>query len=236
MKKTVIIVAGGLGSRMKQDLPKQFMLLKGKPVLMHTLNCFYSFDKDVELIVALPQAFRENWQVLCDEHRCSIPHVVVNGGESRFHTVRNSLAAVQGKGLVAVHDGVRPLVSHDTLERCFSTASEKGSAIPCIAVAESLRVDKGTGSIPVDRSLYHLVQTPQVFRWEILQKAYEQDYRPEFTDDAGVVEKAGYAVVLVEGNSENIKITTPADLVVAEALMGAKGTSVSNWRKRPLVP
>jgi 2-C-methyl-D-erythritol 4-phosphate cytidylyltransferase len=219
MKKTAIIVAGGTGTRMKHDIPKQFLLLYGVPVLMHTITCFYTYDRNLELIIALPERYREYWKDLCAEHGFEIKHGVVNGGLTRFDTVKNSLAAVQNKGLVAIHDGVRPLVSQAVIERCFTMAAEKGSAIPCIPVSESLRVRNGDHSEPVDRLPYRLIQTPQVFRWEILKKAYESEYLPEFTDDAGVVEKAGFEVTLVEGNPENIKITTPFDLLIAEALL-----------------
>ena len=219
MEKTAIIVAGGSGNRMKHDVPKQFLLLHGTPVLMHAITCFYNWDNDLELIVALPEQYREYWQRLCAEHKFGTGHMIVTGGSTRFHTVRNSLARVHQEGLVAIHDGVRPLVSHATLDRCFSMAAEKGTAIPCIPVSESIRIQQDDGSHPVDRTLYRLIQTPQVFRLEILKKAYAQEYLPEFTDDAIVVEKAGFPVELVEGNTENIKITTPADLVVAEALM-----------------
>jgi 2-C-methyl-D-erythritol 4-phosphate cytidylyltransferase len=218
MKKTAIIVAGGSGTRMKHELPKQFLLLYGVPVLMHTITCFYTYDRNLELIIALPKPYREYWKDLCAEHGFEINHAVVDGGLTRFDTVKNSLAAVQYKGLVAVHDGVRPLVSRAVIDRCFAVAAEKGIAIPCIPVSESLRVQNGDRSDPVDRTPYRLIQTPQVFRWEILQKAYEGEYLPEFTDDAGVVERAGFAITLVEGNPENIKITTPADLLIAEVL------------------
>jgi len=219
MKKTAIIVAGGAGVRMKHDIPKQFLPLHGVPVLMHTITCFYTWDRSLDLIVALPEGYKEYWKDLCAEHGFEIKHVVVSGGLTRYDTVKNSLAIAPREGLIAIHDGVRPLVSHATLGRCFSMAEEKGSAIPCIPVSESLRIEKEGGSSPVDRSQYRLIQTPQVFRWEIIRKAYDQGYLPEFTDDAGVVEKAGFPVCLVEGNPENIKITSPADMAVAEALM-----------------
>jgi 2-C-methyl-D-erythritol 4-phosphate cytidylyltransferase len=219
MNKTAIIVAGGTGTRMKHDIPKQFHLLYGVPVLMHTITCFYTYDRHIDLIVALPGQFREYWKDLCAEHGFEIDHVVVNGGLTRFDTVKNSLATVHHGGVVAIHDGVRPLVSREVIDRCFTVAAEKGSAIPCIAVSESLRIQEGDKSRPADRAPYRLIQTPQVFRWEILQKAYEREYLPEFTDDAGVVEKAGFEVTLVEGNTENIKITTPTDMLIAEALM-----------------
>jgi 2-C-methyl-D-erythritol 4-phosphate cytidylyltransferase len=222
MKKTAIIVAGGTGMRMKQEVPKQFLVLYGMPVLMHTITCFYTYDHAIDLIIALPGQYRKYWDDLCEEHGFEIKHRVANGGFTRFDTVKNSLEAVQNGGLVAIHDGVRPLVSTAVIKRCFAVAEEKGTAIPCIPVNESIRIQEDDGSRPVDRSPYRLIQTPQVFRWEIIQKAYEQEYDPEFTDDAGVVEKAGFTVTLVEGNEENIKITTPSDLLIAEALLKRK--------------
>jgi 2-C-methyl-D-erythritol 4-phosphate cytidylyltransferase len=222
MKKTAIIVAGGSGTRMKQDIPKQFVRLQGIPVLMHTISVFYSYDPAMELIVALPPQYMDYWRELCAGCHFETEHRLVSGGLTRFDTVKNSLAAVQNKGLIAIHDGVRPLVSHATIDRCFALAAEKGSAIPCIPVNESMRIQNNDDNHPVDRAPYRLIQTPQVFRWEILKKAYEREYLPEFTDDAGVVEKAGFPVYLVEGNVENIKITNPSDLLIAGALMKNK--------------
>jgi 2-C-methyl-D-erythritol 4-phosphate cytidylyltransferase len=219
MKKTAIIVAGGSGARMKHDLPKQFIRLQGIPVLMHTISVFYTYYPAMELIVALPPQYMDYWRELCTDCHFETEYRLVSGGITRFDTVKNSLAAVQNKGLIAIHDGVRPLVSHEVIDRCFAMSAEKGSAIPCIPVSESLRIEKDDQSYPVDRSQYRLIQTPQVFRWEIIKKAYDQECLPEFTDDAGVVEKAGFVVHLVEGNPENIKITTPSDLKIAEALI-----------------
>lgn len=222
MKKSVIIVAAGSGSRMKEDIPKQFIPLLGIPVLMHTIRCFYNYDPQAELVVSLSRSYQEYWKELCYKHHFDLPHVIATGGETRFHTVRNSLAvAVQGE-LIAIHDGVRPLVSHETLDRCFLMAAEKGSAIPCIPVSDSVRMKKENDSIPVDRELYRLIQTPQVFRREILEKAFQQNYQAAFTDDASVVERAGYPVFLVDGNPENIKITTRVDLAIAGALLNNK--------------
>jgi 2-C-methyl-D-erythritol 4-phosphate cytidylyltransferase len=219
MNNTVIIAAGGSGSRMKQNLPKQFLDLQGMPVLMHAIRLFHTYDPALIIIVALPANYTEYWKELCHKHQFGIKHEVVTGGKTRFHTVINGLSLVKQAGLVAIHDGVRPLVSNATLERCFNTAREKGTAIPCIPIPESIRMQNGEGNYPVDRMLYKLIQTPQVFRWEILKKAFNQEYQVEFTDDASVVEKAGFPVYLVEGNTENIKITTPEDLMIAEALM-----------------
>jgi 2-C-methyl-D-erythritol 4-phosphate cytidylyltransferase len=222
MKKTAIIVAGGSGTRMKQDVPKQFLRLQGIPVLMHTISVFYAYDQAMELIVAIPPQYMDYWKDLCISCNFKIEHHLVTGGVTRFDTVKNSLAAVHHKGLIAIHDGVRPLVSHVVIDRCFAMAAEKGSAIPCLPVNESLRILNNCGSNPVDRTPYRLIQTPQVFLWEILKKAYESEYLIEFTDDASVVEKTGFPIQLVEGNAENLKITAPSDLLIAETFLISK--------------
>ena len=220
MEKTVIIVAGGRGERMGSAVPKQFLPLCGTPVLMHTLRAFAGYDPRMELVVVLPEAQMERWQHLCTEHRFTLPHHVVAGGDSRFHSVRNGLAACPSAGLIAVHDGVRPLVTRDTIGRCFDCAGRTGAAIPVVPLADSLRqVDEG-GSHACDRARYRLVQTPQAFRAEVLHRAYAQPFSPAFTDDASVVEAAGHPVSLVEGNRENIKLTTPVDLEMARAILG----------------
>jgi 2-C-methyl-D-erythritol 4-phosphate cytidylyltransferase len=223
MKKFVIIVAGGSGSRMGAELPKQFLELCGKPVLMHTIQVFFDFDPECELILVLPASQQEFWADLCLKHSFSLPHQIASGGETRFHSVQNGLKLIHGEGIVFIHDGVRPLVSQETLGRCFETAEKCGNAIPVLPVTESLRKLDGAGNSSVDRSLYFSVQTPQTFRSEVILKSFLQPYEPGFTDDASVVEKAGFAINMVEGNSENIKITTPTDLIVAEAFLQEKG-------------
>ncbi len=225
MKKFIIIVAGGSGSRMGSEIPKQFLELAGKPVLMHTLQVFSDFDPDSQLILVLPSAQQEFWNELCQKHSFSLSHRVVSGGQSRFHSVKNGLAAIEGAGIVFIHDGVRPLVSRETLAKCFEMAQKSGNAIPVLPVNESLRKIEGDTTISVDRSLYFSVQTPQTFRTEQIQEAFSQDYDPAFTDDASVAEKAGFPINLVEGNRENIKITTPIDLIVAEAILRPSSTT-----------
>ena len=229
MKKYVLIVAGGRGLRMGGDLPKQFIPLGGKPVLMHTLDAFYRWDASADLILVLPEDHQPYWKMLCKEIGCKIPHRIANGGETRFHSVWNGLHFLldeivnkQGrneKNLVAVHDGVRPFVSSEVIDRCFAEAAMSGAAVPVVPVVDSLRQFSGDLSRPVDRSLYQAVQTPQVFDYDLLLKAYEQPYSEFFTDDASVVEALGYPVKTVSGNRENIKITTPFDLLVAKALL-----------------
>lgn len=218
MKQTALIVAGGKGLRMGSELPKQFLPIDGKPVLMRTLEAFYRFDAAIDLILVLPEEQQDYWKELCEKHRFPVPHRIVSGGETRFHSVRNGLAFVSGAGLVGVHDGVRPFVSQEVIRRCYDAAATKKAVIPVVDVVETLRQLTETGSHTVDRSRYRLVQTPQVFDADLLKQAYEQDYTPFFTDDASVVEAMGTPVCLVEGNRENIKITTPFDLKVATAL------------------
>ncbi len=227
MNRTVIIVAGGAGRRMKLDVPKQFALLAGIPILMHTIKLFYSYSTDLEIIVALPEQYADYWNELCAKFQFKICHKIALGGETRFHTVKNSLLLSVKKELIAIHDGVRPFVSKETIERCYRLAENKGTAVPCVPIPESIRMVQGNNNFPANRDQYRLIQTPQVFQWPILNKAYEQSYSIEFTDDASVVEKAGFPIYLTEGNYENIKITTPADLVFAEALMKRQRENLS---------
>lgn len=220
MMRTAIIVAGGKGLRMGSELPKQFLLVGGKPVLMRTLEAFHRFDPEMTLILVLPKTQQAYWKQLCGEHHFVVKHTLADGGETRFHSVKNGLAFVpSGDGLVGVHDGVRPFVSQEVINRCYETAVTKKAVVPVIEVVETLRhVTSESGSETVNRSDYRLVQTPQVFDASLLKQAYEQNFVPFFTDDASVVEAMGVSVCLVEGNRENIKITTPFDLKIAVAL------------------
>ena len=218
MKQYVIIVAGGKGLRMGGDLPKQFIPLAGKPVLMRTLENFFSFSPDIDIILVLPHDHQEYWRNLCGEYGFGVPH---RGGATRFHSVRNGLALVEeaDDAVVAVHDGVRPFVSHDVIARCFDMAAGGRAVVPVTGVVETVRRMKQDGtSVTVPRGEYRLVQTPQVFPSRMIKKAYTADYIDSFTDDASVVEAMDIDVELAEGNRENIKITTPFDMVVAEAL------------------
>lgn len=219
MKKSVIIVAGGKGLRMGSDLPKQFLPISGKPVLMHTLEVFRQYDALLQIILVLPQEQQEFWKQLCDEHRFDVEHTVADGGQTRFHSVKNGLALVQTPGLVGVHDGVRPFVSVEVIRRCYDLAERQRAVIPVVDVVETLRHLTDAGSETVSRNDYKLVQTPQVFDMELLKQAYAQEFTPFFTDDASVVEAMGVPVYLAEGNRENIKITTPFDLKVGSALL-----------------
>ena len=217
MKKFAIIVAGGSGSRMGSEIPKQFLEISGKPILMHTIQVFYSYDPEVEIILVLPEEQQKFWAELCIQYSFSITHKITSGGETRFQSVRNGLKLIDDSGIVFIHDGVRPLVSFETLEKCFETALKCGNAIPVLPASESLRKLEGNQNISVDRSLFFSVQTPQTFRTEQIQEAFRQNFDPEFTDDASVAEKAGFQIFMVEGNRENIKITTSTDLIIAEA-------------------
>ena len=257
VKRYCIIVAGGSGRRMKASLPKQFLLLAGRPVLMHTVERFSTFDPLMSIIVVLPAEHHDLWRQLCSEHSFGISHTVVAGGEERFHSVKAGLdwvaADMQGAAgahadsgdgstegraatrdaaagtgsdedqgaagtLIAIHDGVRPLVSHDTIWRCFSDAGEFGNAIPFIEPADSVRVLDGDDSRPLQRSDVRLIQTPQVFRGSVIINAYRREFDPSFTDDATVAEADGIKIHLTHGNRENLKITTPEDLAVAATL------------------
>lgn len=194
MTYTVLIVAGGKGLRMGSDLPKQFLPIGGKPVLMHTIEAFHHFDRTMKIILVLPQEQQTYWQELCAKHSFVIEHTVVDGGETRFHSVKNGLACVNS-GLVGVHDGVRPFVSPEVIKRCYELAAIKKAVIPVIDVVETVRHITETGSETVSRNDYKLVQTPQVFDAELLKQAYAQEYTPFFTDDASVVEAMEFLFV-----------------------------------------
>jgi 2-C-methyl-D-erythritol 4-phosphate cytidylyltransferase len=222
MHKYAIIVAGGKGERMGKDIPKQFLELKGKPILMHTIEKFKSTFQDIEIILALPENQINFWEELCVLHHFPFsPKRVVKGGKTRFDSVQSALKLVAEKGIVGIHDGVRPLVSSETIINCFKTAEQKGNAIPVVDVVDSLRhVSKQDGTNnAVTRNCYKAVQTPQCFSSDLILKAYKQDFDDTFTDDASVVEKLGKTIHLVDGNTENIKITTAQDLLLAEVLL-----------------
>lgn len=222
MKKNVIIVAGGKGLRMGNDLPKQFIPIGGKPVLMRTIEAFYGFDQDINIVLVLPVSHQEYWKSLCEEYNFRIEHAIANGGETRFHSVKNGLTLVTD-GLVGVQDGVRPFGPEEMIKRCFDAAREYPAVIPVIDSTDSLRevVDEDKSRI-VDRSKIRLVQTPQVFDANILKKAYQTDFKETFTDDASVVEAMGVDVHLVKGEVTNIKITTPLDLKIGELIVRDK--------------
>ena len=209
----VIIVAGGKGLRMEGNIPKQFIVVDGKPILMHTIERFHNFDSTIQLVVVLPKDQHDYWNGLCQQYGFDIPITIADGGKERFHSVKNGLACVHPRcSLIGVHDGVRPYVATEVIQRCYEAAAANGAAIPVVDVFETLRHITPDGSHTVPRQDYKLVQTPQVFQADLLRRAYEQQFTPSFTDDASVVEALGHTITLVEGNRENIKITTKEDL------------------------
>jgi len=218
LKKSAIIVAGGIGTRMNAGIPKQFLLLRGKPMLMHSIKAFNTAYPGITLVLALPPDQFPAWETLCREYQFNVPHTLSAGGKTRFHSVRQALSVIPGEGLVAIHDGVRPLVSTTLIRQAFQTATKLGNCIPVIPLSESIRILKGETSLPVDRNVYRVVQTPQVFRVDMIKKAYEQPWEERFTDDATVAESIGETIHLIPGDPVNLKITHPSDLTVAESL------------------
>ena len=218
MNRYALIVAGGTGTRMGTDIPKQFLELAGKPVLMHSIERFRSYDETIRIIVVIPESQFVFWDSLKEKYSFSVYHTLVKGGSSRFFSVKNGLREVEDNSIVAIHDGVRPLVSTDTIARCFRTAMEFGNAIPVINSSDSVRMVTEHGSIPVNRHRLKIIQTPQVFNAGLIKKAYLREFSPEYTDDAMLLETTGEIIHLVEGNRENIKITNPEDLTIAGAL------------------
>ncbi|MEN8226988.1 MAG: 2-C-methyl-D-erythritol 4-phosphate cytidylyltransferase [Bacteroidota bacterium] len=220
MNRGVVIVAGGRGQRMGSEMPKQYMKLLGKPVIIHTLEIFFHFDPHMKVVLVLASDHRKFWNEIpfSDEYGSRIEFA--QGGESRYDSVKNGLRLIDDDLVVGIHDAVRPLVSLETLERCYASAAESGSGIPVIEMDESVRMVKGEGhSVPMDRSRLRRVQTPQVFRSAMIKEAYNQPGNAEFTDDAAVYESLFERVRLVAGNRENIKITTPTDLQLASILI-----------------
>lgn len=219
VKKYAVIVAGGKGSRMGSQEPKQFIEIGGLPVLMHTIKQFYLADASTDLIVVLPQQQIARWAQLVEQHSFGIPHRVTSGGATRFQSVKKGLRLAHGHALVAIHDGVRPFTGTQTINAAFAMAAAKGSAVVAISLKDSIREITKAGSVAKVRSNYRLVQTPQVFNLKLLKEACETEEKPFFTDDASVYEYAGHMVYLVDGHPENIKITTPEDLLIAETLL-----------------
>ena len=217
----IIIVAGGKGLRMGSDIPKQFLPVCGLPVLMRTIRRFREYSADINIILVLPKAQQAYWQSLCKEYHFDERYSIADGGETRFHSVSNGLSLIpdDAEGVVGVHDGVRPFPSIDVIAGCYETARHQGAVIPVIPVVETVRHLEGDDSKTVSRDEYRLVQTPQTFDIQLLKRAYRQPFTPMFTDDASVVEALGNTITLVEGNRENIKITTPFDLKIASAIL-----------------
>ncbi|TKB95948.1 2-C-methyl-D-erythritol 4-phosphate cytidylyltransferase [Pedobacter cryophilus] len=215
-----VIVAGGSGKRMGNVIPKQFMLLNGIPVLMHTLNAFYTNEYQPQIILVLPESEDFFWQQLIAKHHFKVPHQIIYGGTERFHSVKSALSIItDSNSIIAIHDGVRPLVSQKTISNCFQSALAKGNAIAAIPAKDSIRKVKNNQSEALNRSEIYLVQTPQTFIFEQLRNAYKQEYSINFTDDASVVEKAGFPIHIENGDEFNFKITFKEDLIIAEALL-----------------
>jgi len=217
-KFSVIITAGGIGTRIGSRIPKQFIPLNDKPILMYTIERFYHYDPHIQIIVTLPSDWHSYWEELLIENDFRIPHRVVSGGKERYHSIKNALEHCIGT-YIAVHDGVRPLVSSNTLSRCFKEVQRSQAVIPVMDLKESLRIKEGDDSRAVNRSDYLLVQTPQCFEREILINAYNLPFDDTVTDDATIVERTGIKISMVEGNENNMKITTQSDLSVAEFLL-----------------
>jgi len=222
LKRYTVIVAGGTGTRMQSAIPKQFLLLNGKPVLMHTIENFHSVTPAPVILLVLHSDFHAYWKQLCEEHRFEIPHQLVAGGETRFHSVKNSLAHIPNEALVAVQDAVRPLTDLSVIEEAYQCAAQSGSAVTAVKSRDSVRQQKEGTSVALIRDEIYLVQTPQTFIAGILKQAYEQPYTDAFTDDASVAEKNGVKIKLVEGSYRNLKITFPEDIAIAELLLKQK--------------
>lgn len=220
MRKYAIIVAGGSGSRMQTDLPKQFLLLNNKPILMITMEKF-AMDS-IELILVLNVDYHSYWLDLCKKYNFTTKHILVKGGRNRYESVKNGLAEIKENSWVAIHDAVRPLIKQETIERAFLESEKLGNVVLAVKSKDSIRRIESNISYSVPRDQFYLIQTPQIFTFEVLKEAYKQDFRNEFTDDASVVEKLGHSINLIIGDYSNIKITYPEDLLIAEAILNSK--------------
>lgn len=216
MKHYAIIVGGGSGSRMGSYIPKQFLLINGKPIVMYTIEAFYKSDLKPTIILVIPLEYKEYWNELCMEYNFDIPHSIIFGGENRFNSVKNALKELEENSIVAIHDAVRPIIKNQIINNAFLQAELHNNAITAIAVKDSVRQIIGDTSVQLNRDEIYLIQTPQAFKFDILQKAYNLEYNKRFTDDASVVESLGYKINLIAGDVENIKITFPEDLKLAE--------------------
>lgn len=219
MAEYALIVAGGKGTRIKSKLPKQFIEIAGLPVLMHTINAFYRYAPDIQVVLVLPPDDFDLWRQLCAAFGFNKPHLLQAGGDSRFQSVKKGLEVIEGPGLVCIHDGVRPLVHEALIAASFRLAAIHGSAVAAVRLKESIRMTDQDKTQAADRSRFRMIQTPQTFRVELIKEAYRIKEDPSLTDDASVAERAGHTISLFEGSYENIKITTTEDLIIAEALL-----------------
>lgn len=226
MENYAIIVAGGSGKRIGGDIPKQFLLLGGLPIIMHTISAFSKSNLHPKIFLVLQSDFHAYWADLCKTFQFNVAHQIVIGGPERFHSVQNVLKEISGNGLVAVHDGVRPLVSTELIDKCFSEANIQGNAVPAVVSSESVRKKTGSQSVCLNRNEIFLVQTPQVFKLQELRDSYKQSFSNHFTDDASVMEQSGKDIYLVEGERTNIKITRQLDLEFAELILKTKPTYI----------
>jgi 2-C-methyl-D-erythritol 4-phosphate cytidylyltransferase len=218
-KEYAIIVAGGSGTRMNSQVPKQFIIIQGLPILMHTIRAFFDYSTDISVIVVLAEKIHSQWFKLCKEHHFNYPVGLAKGGKTRFQSVKNGLDEIGDEGLVAIHDGVRPLVDKAMIGASFQLAALHGCAVASVRLKESIRITDKDQTRNIDRSKFRLIQTPQTFQIPIIKRAYHQIENPSFTDDASVAEKAGFKISLFEGSYRNIKITTPEDLLIADVLL-----------------
>jgi 2-C-methyl-D-erythritol 4-phosphate cytidylyltransferase len=219
MKKIAVIVAGGSGLRMGSNLPKQFLLLQNKPLLWHSITAFFNTYADIEIVLVLPKSHLEAGVKIANTFTNKHQITIIEGGETRFNSVKNGLAVVPPNAIVFVHDGVRCLVSVALIQRCFQQALTKGSAIPAVAATDSIRIVNNNESVVANRNNVRIIQTPQTFKSELLLAAFKQDFKESFTDEATVVEAYGEKIFLIDGDYNNIKITRPIDLIIAEKIL-----------------
>lgn len=224
LKTYAIIVAGGSGTRMHSTVPKQFLPLDGKPVLMHTIAAFHNCEAEPHIILALHADFHDYWKELCSEHNFDVPHQLITGGDTRFHSVKNGLNLIRDdeNTIIAIHDAVRPLTTREVIDESYRYAAEYGNAIAAVKSRDSVRQLQDSHSIALQREEIYMIQTPQTFQARQLKKAYEQHYSPKFTDDASVVEQSGMPIYLISGSYQNFKITFPEDIAIAELLLAKK--------------
>lgn len=223
-------MAGGSGTRMNSVIPKQFIELQSKPILMHSIEKFAKAIPEINIVVVLSLPLRKQWETLCNKHNFTIPYQLVNGGETRFHSVKNALTLIPENCVVGIHDAARPLINEQTIITAFKTAEQKGNASPAIQINESIREVGNNKNKAVDRTKYFIIQTPQCFQSNLIKKAFLQEYNQIFTDDASVLEKMGEKINLIEGNRENIKITTFQDLIIAEAIIGSAVNTIQGLK------